>query len=387
MSMWTPLSESLLRIYDAAYSQDGWTEAMEACRRATQAAHVLYYAYGIYDDITFSTEGGSPTLKLISAAFEEYNKMFREPGVTGYDDVGAKFMQQSSFGLPVKDTDIWSLEWLENREEVKFVREKIEIFRKLYLNTSEDPLINAGVHFWYDASYSSIPDGDIRTAAMLGPHLAKAFDIARWAENLRSRHRAVLSVLDRVEMGVCVADRFGRLMISNRHASEIFSQADGLWSDQSGRLATAVPERTAEIQDAVTRVARTSFGAGEVNSMEFAISRRGSENPLLVIVSPLRDADMELERNLHGSLVAIIDTDRFQDLKIEALGKAYGFTTMEQKAAKLMVSGLTTPELGEELGVATSTAQTHVKSVLHKTRSRNRANFVWRALQFSPPIS
>ncbi|NRB20268.1 MAG: helix-turn-helix transcriptional regulator [Rhodobacteraceae bacterium] len=91
--------------------------------------------------------------------------------------------------------------------------------------------------------------------------------------------------------------------------------------------------------------------------------------------------------NLHGCLITIVDTDRSTDLRLDAFGTAYHFTPMEKKAAGLLVIGLTTPEIGEELGVATSTAQTHVKSVFHKTRSSNWVNFVWRAVQFSPQIS
>lgn len=379
-------SQALSSIYDAAYSTNRWSNAMEACRRATEAKHVVHYAYGKYDEITFSTRGGSPTLKPIEWLFEEYNKKFREQGVTGYDDVGAAYMQTSAVGHPVKDTDIWDLDWIQNRPEVIFVRKHSGIYRRLYLNTSVDPLINAGVQFYYDEGKLEIPQEDVVTAGMLGPHLAKAFDLARWAQSLRMKYNAVLGVLDKINLGICVTDRFGRIVLCNAAADEICAGKDGLWRDLSGNLTTCDPDRSAEISEAIGNIVRTSGGKNGNPAIEISIPRRGSYHPLLLIVSPLRDAEMELERGFFGSLITIIDTNRISDLRIDVFGDAYGFTPAEKKAACLLVSGLTTPEIGEALGVATSTATSHVKSVLKKTLADNRVKFIWRALQFTPPI-
>ncbi|WP_027234562.1 helix-turn-helix transcriptional regulator [Leisingera caerulea] len=379
-------SNALSSIYDAAYSTNRWSDAMEACRRATAAKHVVHYAYGEYDEIRFSTRGGSPSLKSIEWLFEEYNRRFREKGVTGYDDVGAAYMRTSSVGSPVLDTDIWDLEWIEGRPEVVFVRGQTGIFRRLYLNTSVDPLINAGVQFYYDEAHSEIPREDVVAAGILGPHLAKAFDIARWAQNLRAKYDAVLGALNKIDLGICVTDRFGRVAVCNTAAKDICAEKDGIWRDLRGNLVTIDPEKTAAISQAVQNIAQTSEGKGGASAVELSIPRRGSDHPLLLIVSPLRDADVELERGFFGSLITIIDADRISDLRIDLFGDAYGFTPMEKKAASLLVSGLTTPEIGEALGVAASTATSHVKSVMKKTLSDNRVKFTWRALQFTPPI-
>ncbi|EDZ48552.1 transcriptional regulator, LuxR family [Rhodobacterales bacterium Y4I] len=359
---------------------------MEACRRATEAKHVLHYAYGEYDEITFSSRGGSPTLKSIEWMFEQYNAKFRVQGVTGYDDVGAAFMRKAAVGQPVKDTDIWTIDWISKRPEVIFVAERAGVLRRLYLNTSLDPLINAGVHFWYDSSQPAIPDQDVAFSGLIGPHLAKAFDIARWAQSLRKKYDAVLGALDKMDLGICVTDRFGRVAVCNTAAADICAEKDGIWRDLSGNLVTNDPEKTAAISQAVQNITETSKGKGGASAVELSIPRRGSDHPLLLIVSPLRDADVELERGFFGSLITIIDADWISNLRIDLFGDAYGFTSMEKKAASLLVSGLTTPEIGEALGVAASTATSHVKAVMKKTLSDNRVKFTWRALQFTPPI-
>lgn len=95
---------------------------------------------------------------------------------------------------------------------------------------------------------------------------------------------------------------------------------------------------------------------------------------------------MELEKSLSGCLITFIDTDGKQQLRVEAFGSSYGLSLAEIRVSNLLITGLTSPGIGEQLGLATSAAQTHVKSVFVKTRSSNRVNFTWKAVQFSPPV-
>lgn len=378
-------SEALIRVYNAAYSSNSWSDALDACKGMTACKHTVLYCIPLNDEITFSTQGGSASLASINDKFIEYNKIFNQSGNSSYDGVGAKYMAKSEIGKPVLDTDIWDIEWLRNRPEVKFIME-FGIFRKMYVNLSSDPLVNSGYMYWYGNSVDEIPPADIQTANLISPHLSKAMEIARWADSLRRKYSVVLSALDHIELGVCLADHRGNIFLQNRHARDLISEKDGLWINRESHVSARNADITAQIRDAISEVSKTSHGKGATNSVEIAIPRLSSENPLLVIASPLRDAEMELERNISGCLLTIVDTDRTRDLRIDVFGDAYGFTPTEIIVAKHLVSGLTTPQLGEEIGVATSTAQTHVKSIYQKTGSNNRVNFVWRAIQFSPPI-
>lgn len=325
-------------------------------------------------------------MRPLAPQFEEYNRLFNHPDNTGYDDVGLAFMQVSDFGKPVLDTDIWDIDWLHNRPEVQFMR-GMGVFRKIYVNLSQDPLVNSGIMFWYDKDLDQIPHADISTSRLMAPHLTKALEISRWADGLRAKYSAVLSVLDHIEIGVCLADENGNIILHNKYAGELFSQDDGVRLANNQRLSVRDSDIGAKIAQAITDVSLTSQGENRVSSVEITLPRINSSNPLVMIASPLRDANMELEANLTGCLLTIIDTDRTGDLRLDSFGEAYGFTPMEKKSAALLVSGLTTPEVAEELGVATSTAQSHVKSVYQKTRSNNRVSFVWKAIQFSPPVT
>ncbi len=385
MSFDVGCSESLVKIYDAAYSPSAWVDAMEMCRRMTSAKHAMFFSRSRHEDVVFGIDGGSPTLVPYADVLAEYTRRFA--GSTGYDDEGEAYLNRSVVGAPVFDTDIWPLDYLEARPEVQYLKDTMGSFRKMYLNISPDPLMSAVTLFFYDATHKNISDRDAAVASLFGPHLMKALDISRWADRLRQKYQAVLSVLDRLELGICISNANGDIILHNRHAAETFANKDGLWLGVDGKLHSSNSEDRQRLFNAIHKVSATAMGQNRVNSVEILIDRQGTQSPLLVIASPLRDAGMELERNLTGCLLTIVDTERQLGLRSEAFCAAYGLTPMEQRAAELLMTGLTTPEIGEELGVATSTAQTHVKAVFQKTRSTNRVNFVWKAVQFSPPIT
>lgn len=95
-------------------------------------------------------------------------------------------------------------------------------------------------------------------------------------------------------------------------------------------------------------------------------------------LAPLSDSSEVYSRRLSnreetvqgrsGDWQGLPDRSVTPDLRSGAFADAYGVPTMGQKAADPMVPNLTTPRFGEELGMATSTAQTCVKSIPHEIR-------------------
>ena len=117
---------------------------------------------------------------------------------------------------------------------------------------------------------------------------------------MRRKYRAVLNVLDKIEIGICLLDGAGRLILINSHAANIFSEKDAIWRTPAGTLATNNAEKTAEIAAAVRSMIATSQGEGREASVEISIPKWDSKPHVLVIASPLRDSGMELDSNTFG---------------------------------------------------------------------------------------
>lgn len=378
-------STTLLKIYDAAYAPRAWTEAMDGCKAHTSALYSVFHAQPIQQDLEFTTQGGCSDSVALIPVVKEYNEKFGHPGNTGYDDVGVRYMNNAVAGEPVLDTDIWDLDWLTKRPELIHNREN-GFFRKMYVNLSSDPLMHSVVFYLYPSNLSEIPTTDLTAVRFLGPHLYKALDIARWSDGLRRKYNAVLSVLDRFQVGVCLVDRRGHVVLQNTKAKTSMSESGSILIGRDGKLHAKDPDVTQEIAAAIKEVSKTALGESVTSSIEITMTDANKGQPVLLVASPLRDADMELERNLSGCLLTIIDGTVAENLRISAFAKAYGLTPTETGVAERLASGLTTPQIAEDMNVSPSTTETHLKSIFSKTRSNNRVNFIWRVAQFSPPI-
>jgi DNA-binding NarL/FixJ family response regulator len=56
-------------------------------------------------------------------------------------------------------------------------------------------------------------------------------------------------------------------------------------------------------------------------------------------------------------------------------------TRRQQDVLRLLVAGLTDPEIGDELGISTRTVETHVSSILNKLRVHARTAAVAYAVR------
>jgi len=107
---------------------------------------------------------------------------------------------------------------------------------------------------------------------------------------------------------------------------------------------------------------------------------------LLLEVAPLRDFAAELEKNLSGSLITIIDPDNRTPLDIEKLSYAYRLSKAETVVCRYLVDGWTNSAIAEERSVSAETIKSQVNAIFRKTNTGKRSELIRLALKTSPPI-
>ncbi|MEX3314412.1 LuxR C-terminal-related transcriptional regulator [Sulfitobacter sp. PS-8MA] len=361
---------------------------MGALLRGTQAQHMLVYDTGDRRAINYSVQAADVVLSNQPSTLSDYNDLIRQRGEQSLDAQGSPVIHAQPPFAPILDEDLWQIDAAhEQRPEIQFTIDRLNVFRRFYVNLSEDPQSYAALITLYpDSMRGSPPRGDLNAVAALAPHLGKAMEIFRTLYGLRQKYQAVLTVLDMIAVPICIVDRRGHVLLQNRCAVELLGSKDGLWADAKGRLACGSDRAHRELHDAIRRISDTSRGERDERSRELVIPRSGAKVPIYAIASPLRDADIELEAGLTGALLTLIDGTRPVEGNIELVAAAYGLTPAETQVAGLMASGLSNPEISDRLNISPETVKTHVASSLLKTQCRNRLAFTWRVIQFSPPI-
>ena len=289
---------------------------------------------------------------------------------------------------PVLDSDIWPIDdEYARRPEIRFTMEKMGFYRRFFVNLSRDPMIHSALLVHYGNELRTAPPAqDMAAVEFLAPHLGKALEISRTFDSLRQKYNAVLSVLDKFDVAICLVNSDGQVILQNRQASDLFSARDCVWVDKKNRLQGRSDNSTDRIRHLCREVALTAEGNGSRAGAEFEIVKRSDGRPLYAIASPLRDAEVELGSEIQGSLLTLIDGEEKINPRSHLAAEAYDLSSAESSVLPLVIRGLSNNECAEMLDVRPETIKSHVSSILAKMKCRNRIGLVWRVFQYSPPV-
>ncbi len=381
-------TEAITSIYDAALTDGNWRTALDAISAAMHSHGSMLYELSEVRTVDFRIDETSSLFADIDDVLVEYNRMVQEGRGSGYDFEGLSATHAKQQFDAMVDTETWTIDDdYKSRPEVRMGMKHINSLRRFIVNLSDDPVAFSGLICFYGRDYDAlIPPGDVALARSLAPHIAKATELSRVTSTLRRKYNAVLSVLDRIDVAICVVDETGEIVLKNRVATEVIDRDDGVRIRRDGRLACWDEDETARLSSAIASVSRTARGDAEDAGTHMEITRRVERLPYYAVLSPLRDAGMELEAGLTGALVTLIDPDQRVELRAETLATAYRLTGAEGRLIDHLLKGRTTKEIAERHEVSPETIKTQISSVLQKTGCQNRLSFIWRVFQFSPPV-
>lgn len=275
---------------------------------------------------------------------------------------------------------------LDARPDYVFSRERYAIGRRVAFRLNAIPAWYDAAIFVFDAKRRDTPVASLTALRPLLPHLAKAVEIGRAFALLRARYKAALAALDRVQVGLAIALPSGEIVLRNAEAERIFSLADGIGLGRDGHLICREPERRQTIETAIAAAALTARGGPGHHEWLALVKRRSGAHPFLLDVAPLVDSGMEIDRDLVGALVTIIDPDRLPPTSARRFALLHGLTAAEAEVCKLLIEGASGPEIAERRGTAPGTAKAQVRRIMEKTGARSRGELIRMALRALPPV-
>ncbi|MEM7464592.1 MAG: LuxR C-terminal-related transcriptional regulator [Pseudomonadota bacterium] len=374
--------QTLPAIYDAAITKDRWVNALDNIGKAVSARGVMLFAVN-QTEIPFSLNWSNSNYAGLEAAIAEHMEKFGDIEIKALEQV-----LQAPCCEPLWDTDIWpeSLSALRNREDFVSVRNFAGIFRKVAFNLSDNNFLNMGVAYQFDQSLEEPPAAFLDAAKFINPHLAKAIEVNRFYFQLMEKYNAVLSVLDRVQIGVCAISSGGEAVIVNDTAQQIFDQNDGIRIDREGRVLITDQDLNEQLKHHILNSTETARGQGDAVDGLMSIRRKSNRHPFVAEVSPLRDANGEYDRGFVGAIVTLIDPENPPDISVVPLVALYGLTNAESHVATHLVKGFTITKIAEVREVTPETIKTQIKSIYGKTGVDSRLQFIRKIVSMSPPI-
>lgn len=213
-------------------------------------------------------------------------------------------------------------------------------------------------------------NADRNKAALLVPHIQRAFQISRRLTGVSLAHDAAFDALDRINTGVILLDQSRRIIYANGLA-EIFLRDIPEIGVSDGRLTVRDPAMDRQLTYLVCGALETADGQHKPSPTALAIPR-DKDPPLTLALAPFRPRWSRLNGQRALALVFIRDPSRVY-MDPGQLRDLFDLTRTEAAIANDLVRGLSLAQIVTARGVGAETVRSHIKKILAKTCTQRQA--------------
>jgi len=130
------VTDRLNAIYDAAYKNDGWAQALHAVQVTTGSMGMTCYDTIESPSLRYGMQAISPSYDWIRQHLPDYGRLIADPErSSGLDEEGEAFVQRRPPLATVLDEDIWDIEGdFLLRPEVRYSQKVLGFFRRFFVN-------------------------------------------------------------------------------------------------------------------------------------------------------------------------------------------------------------------------------------------------------------
>ena len=265
---------------------------------------------------------------------------------------------------------------LENQEHMKTLR-LFNIFHRAAGVMNKDNRWLSLFSVQLNKSRGPLTDAERAYMAALLPHFAKALDLGLPMRQLSRRSESVLAAIDRLNVGMCLLDERGAVVVANEEFRRQEEAYRAFRITPDGKLRLADDQGQNQLASLMSTVRNHGkFGA---RPRKEAIATDGF---LCIEVSPLTRAEEIGSSAFSGFILTSTDTSRPVACDVAPMRDAFGLTEAELSLVEAIGEGLTNPQIADRRGRSTATINAQVKSILSKSRCATRAQFVRMMMRF-----
>lgn len=219
-------------------------------------------------------------------------------------------------------------------------------------------------------------DEDLELARLLSPHIRRSVAIAAVLGYQRIQAGALQAALDALSTAALIVEPAGRIRFANAAAAAEMARGS-LVRESRGRLVGHAP-------DAARLVAEiTATGASRHQRGRDAILREAGGRTLHATWASLDQVEEELGS---PTLLLLREPDAELTTPLTAAHTVYQLTPGETQVLAQVLNGYSLAEIAEILGVARSTAKSHLDAIYRKTNTNRQSELVRVVMGLSSPL-
>lgn len=373
----------VLGIYQAVSDPDEWQGVLDQVTELVSAKGCLVFEWHLRDDQR------RLEIPLMSSSYdralvEDYFRRNQKWEARDHDVFDRQLMSLDSIELLSEEILYDDKSDYLSRPHVKELQSHGVRYRTGALLDKDNPF-RARFSLAFGEARGPLNRTEMAILQNLLPHLAKALDLSRPVGIPGEEHRALLAIMDSLNVGVCLIDAWGRVAHTNAEFDRQSDEYDVFLQDFKGRLRLqkASNQRVLNslLQDALNH---GRYGARPRKEAIFMSTGDPAGN-LCVEIVPINKSSELGSRAFSGAFLLSRDTRRPVHIDVGLAKRAYNLTKTESTVVELACQGLTNSEIAEVRERSVETINAQMKSVLGKTCAVNRTQLVRLLCNFSLP--
>ena len=218
---------------------------------------------------------------------------------------------------------------------------------------------------------------------VLIPHVRRAVTITNilHAKSICEAH--LYGTLDALKLGIVLTNQNAEIVYANRTASAMMGDETSPLRQAQGHLQAERLATSSELKEAISIAARKEGGLAGT-SLAIRLSNE-DKKPVIARVLPLALSPGSTSRPFAPEAVAavFINGPMEEPTCARAVAQAFRLTPAEARVLRPILSGKTVPEVAAELGIAPSTARTHLNNIFARTGTSRQSELMKLAAQIA----
>lgn len=228
-------------------------------------------------------------------------------------------------------------------------------------------------------------EGEIALMRLLSPHLRRAVAIGDLLDMRALEADALNEAMDGLAIGVGVVAADGAILHANAAARAMMADADGPIRSKGGRLAARRPEATEELLAAVGAAQQDETRLGRQGIGVVLGSPARAEKPAVAHVLPLTGGRLR-PGLVPRAAAAVFVAPPSGGTRLETVARTFGLTPAETRVVERLMTGETLVQAARSLGIAETTAKTHLSRILAKAGVARQAELLALVARLAPPV-
>lgn len=273
---------------------------------------------------------------------------------------------------------------IDQLPHVKLMKELIGQERSVALCLNATPIWFDGLILHFKTERGNITEDETAISQIFLPHMAKAVEMSRPFLLLKQRFNAILSVIDRLQIGIVITNEVAEIITCNSEAENQLAGNNGLSQSRNKKLHS----RSGKIQTILAEQIFAAANTKDPAAFQATIlsPKRTGELPWLLDIFPLGNLGGEIDRRFKGAAILITDPDKKEMISTRGMEKIFDLTQAESNICELITRGFRAEDVAEERNATLHTVRSQIKSLLHKTATSSQLDLVRLALKVNLPV-